>query len=227
MPARVLVVEDEPAISDAVTYALRAEGFDVEAVSDGEHALAEARTNGYDLVVLDLMLPGVSGMEVCRQIRAESALPILMLTARTSEVERVLGLEAGADDYVVKPFSVPELVSRVRAILRRRELDRGETPQLSAAGIEIDLRRHAVTVDGADVPVTRSELRLLSAFVREPGRVFSRGELMQLLWDSSYVGDQRACDAHISNLRRKIEIDPLRPARLLTVRGVGYRLAEM
>ena len=227
MPARVLVVEDEPAISDAVSYALRGEGFDVDAVSDGERALDAARANGYDIVVLDLMLPGVSGMEVCRQLRGESALPILMLTARTSEVERVLGLEAGADDYVVKPFSMPELVSRVRAILRRRELDRGEAPKLRASGIEIDLRRHTVTVDGEGVAVTPSELRLLTAFVREPGRVFSRRELMHLLWESSYPGDQRACDAHISNLRRKIEIDPLRPARLLTVRGVGYRLAEV
>jgi two-component system, OmpR family, response regulator RegX3 len=224
---RILIAEDEPAISDAVAYALRSEGYDVEAVPDGESALEATRSSGYDLLVLDLMLPDVSGLEVCRRLRVESAVPILMLTARTAEVDRVLGLEAGADDYVVKPFSMPELVSRVRAILRRRELDRGDTPRLIAANIELDLRRHTVEVDGESVRLTPSELRLLSFFMREPGRVFSRRELMQLLWESTYVGDQRACDAHIVNLRRKIERDPERPMRLLTVRGVGYKLAEV
>jgi two-component system response regulator RegX3 len=227
MTRRVLIAEDEPAISDAVAYALRAEGYDVDAVPDGESAIEATRSNGFDLLVLDLMLPGVSGVEVCRRIRAESALPILMLTARTSEVDRVLGLEAGADDYVAKPFSMLELISRVRAILRRRELDSGGVSQVRASGIELDLRRHTVEIDGESVRLTPSELRLLACFVREPERVFSRRELMQHLWDSTYVGDQRACDAHIVNLRRKIEQDPERPTRLLTVRGVGYKLAEV
>ena len=222
----MLIAEDEPAISDAVAYALRAEGFDVHAVGDGERALELARTNVYDLLLLDVMLPGISGVEVCRQIRAESPLPILMLTARTSEVDHVIGLDAGADDYVPKPFSMPELISRIRAILRRRELDRGEPPRLRAAGIEIDFTRHIVTVDGDAVQVTPSELRLLSTFVREPGRAFTRRELMELLWESAYGGDHRACDAHIANLRQKIEPDPASPTRLVTVRGVGYKLAE-
>jgi two-component system response regulator RegX3 len=224
---RILIAEDEPTISDAVAYALRTEGYDVEAVPDGESALEATRSNGYDLLVLDVMLPDVSGLEVCRRLRDESALPILMLTARTAEVDRVLGLEAGADDYVVKPFSMPELISRVRAILRRRELDRGGSPVLRAADIELDLRRHTVEVDGASVSLTPSELRLLSCFMREPGRVFSRRELMQLLWESTYVGDQRAADAHIVNLRRKIERDPQRPKRIVTVRGAGYKLGEV
>jgi two-component system, OmpR family, response regulator RegX3 len=227
MTGRILIAEDESAIADAVSYALRTEGYDVEAVSDGESALEATRSDGFDLLVLDVMLPDVSGLEVCRRLRDESALPILMLTARTAEVDRVLGLEAGADDYVVKPFSMPELVSRVRAILRRRELDRGGTPVLRVANIELDLRSHTVEVDGKSVRLTPSELRLLSCFMREPGRVFSRRELMQRLWDSTYVGDQRACDAHIVNLRRKIERDPQRPERLVTVRGAGYKLAEV
>jgi two-component system, OmpR family, response regulator RegX3 len=227
MTERVLVVEDEPAISDSVVYALRAEGYEVDALEDGESAIEATRSSSYDLLILDLMLPGISGIEVCRRIREANPLPILMLTARTAEVDRVLGLETGADDYVNKPFSMPELISRVRAILRRRELDRAGAPVLRAANIELDLSRHTAVIDGEPVPLTPSELRLLSYFVREPGRVFSRRELMQLLWDSTYVGDQRACDAHIVNLRRKIERDPQRPKRLVTVRGAGYKLAEV
>ncbi|MFL6037828.1 MAG: response regulator, partial [Gaiellaceae bacterium] len=151
MGPRILIAEDEAAIADSVAYALRGEGFDVDTVSDGEGALAAARANGYDVLVLDLMLPGVSGLEVCRRLRAESAIPIVMLTARTAEVDRVLGLEAGADDYVVKPFSMPELVSRVRAILRRRALDVAEPPRLEVGALSLDLARHTATVDGAPV----------------------------------------------------------------------------
>lgn len=222
MSPRVLLAEDEAAISDAVAYALRGEGFDVETVEDGEAALAVARSDGFDLLLLDLMLPGVSGVEVCRRLREESAIPILMLTARTAEVDRVVGLDAGADDYIVKPFSMPELISRVRAILRRRELDRGEPTQLRVGGLCVDLRRHTLTVDGKPVQVTLSEFKLLALLARHPERAFSRRELMQHLWDSSYVGDQRAGDTHVANLRRKIGRD-----RLVTIRGVGYKLVAM
>jgi two-component system, OmpR family, response regulator RegX3 len=217
---RVLIAEDEAAIADSVAYALRGEGFDVDTVGDGESALEAARADGYDVLLLDLMLPGVSGMEVCRRLRAESAIPILMLTARTAEVDRVVGLDAGADDYVVKPFSMPELLSRVRALLRRRELDRAEPTALRVGSLTVDVARHAATVDGNAVGLTPSEFKLLTLFARQPGRVFTRRQLMQHLWESSYVGDQRAGDAHIVNLRRKIGRD-----RIVTVRGVGYKLA--
>jgi len=217
--ARVLIAEDEPAIADSVAYALRGEGFEVDTVEDGESALQAARADGYDLLLLDLMLPGVSGMEVCRQLRAVSAIPILMLTARTAEVDRVVGLDAGADDYVVKPFSMPELISRVRATLRRRELDLAEPGALRVGSLALDLGRHAASVEGRPLRLTPSEFKLLTLFARHPERVFSRRELMQHLWDSSYVGDQRAGDAHIVNLRRKIGRE-----RLVTVRGIGYKL---
>jgi two-component system response regulator RegX3 len=216
---RVLIAEDEAAIADSVAYALRGEGFDVDTVEDGERALEAARADGYDVLLLDLRLPGVSGMEVCRRLRAESAIPIVMLTARTAEVDRVVGLDAGADDYVVKPFSMPELISRVRAILRRRELDLSEPTILRVGSLALDVGRHAVSVDGRNVPLTRSEFKLLTLLARHPERVFSRSELMQHLWDSSYVGDQRAGDAHVVNLRKKIGRE-----RLVTVRGVGYKL---
>jgi two-component system, OmpR family, response regulator RegX3 len=226
MTPRILIVEDEEAIADALTYSLRGEGFDVEAVGDGETALEEARRRPYDVMILDLMLPGISGVEVCRRLRAESAIPILMLTARTAEVDRVVGLDAGADDYVPKPFSTPELISRVRAILRRRELERG-TATRRVGGLELDLQRHVARVDGDTVSLTPSEFRLLSYLVEHADRVCLRRELMQHLWDSAYVGDERAIDVHVANLRRKIEPDPSKPARLVTVRGAGYMLAEV
>lgn len=221
MGTKVLIAEDEPAIADAVGYALRAEGFHVDAVEDGEAALEAVRRDSYDVLVLDLMLPGVSGIEICRRLRSESAIPILMLTARTAEVDRVLGLEAGADDYVVKPFSMPELVSRVRAILRRRALDLGDI-QMKAGGLEVDVRRHTVTADGEPVRLTPSEFKVLELLAREPERVFSRRELMQHLWGSSHTGDQRAADTHMANLRRKVGAE-----RIVTVRGLGYKLAEV
>jgi two-component system, OmpR family, response regulator RegX3 len=225
MTSRILVVDDEPGIVDLVSYGLRREGYDVDAVGDGEAALARARDDGYDLVVLDVMLPGISGLDVCRTLRAESDVPILMLTARDAEVDTVVGLEVGADDYVTKPFSLAELVSRVRAMLRRRALDRASAAGSvvrEAGGIRVDLARHEVTVDGQVVSLTPSEYRLLTLLMNEPHRVFTRREIMQHLWDSAWIADERTCDAHVSNLRRK-----LGPAadRIATVRGVGYKLA--
>ena len=229
MNERILVVDDEPAIVDAVVYALRRDGFEVDTAVDGREALEAGRAGSYDVLVLDLMLPEISGLDVCRMLRAESDVPIVMLTARDAEVDRVLGLELGADDYVTKPFSTAELVSRVRAILRRRELDRA--PAQSGVGrvgdLELDLVRHRVRVDGREVELTPSELSLLSLLAGAPDRVFPRREIMQHLWNSTYVGSERACDIHVSNLRRKIERDPARPERLLTVRSAGYKLVPV
>jgi two-component system response regulator RegX3 len=225
MPEAVLVVEDEEAIADAVAYALEGEGFEVDRAADGEEAIDRARKKDYELIVLDLRLPKVNGIEVTRTLRAESIVPILMLTAKDSEVDRVVGLEVGADDYVTKPFSMAELVSRVRAILRRRQLDRlsGE-PVRRVGGLRLDLVRHEVRVDEHTVRLTPSEFRLLTFLAEEPERVFSRREIMQHLWQSEYVGDERATDMHVSNLRKKIERDPDNPERVVTVRGIGYKL---
>jgi two-component system response regulator RegX3 len=226
--ARILVVEDEPTIADSVGYALRGEGHEVEVVGDGEHAVAVALDDEFDLLVLDLMLPGVSGVEVCRRLREESAVPILIVTARDSEVDRVLGLEAGADDYVTKPFSMTELLARVRAILRRRDLDaRASSAARRIGGLDLDLERYEASVDGEPVRLTQSELKLLAFLAREPGRVYSRREIMQHLWESDYVGDERAADLHVSNIRRKIERVPENPERLVTVRGAGYKLVPV
>lgn len=230
MSSRILLVEDEDAIAEALSYTLRGEGYVVDRVADGESALERTEAVEPDLLVLDLMLPGLSGLEVCRRLRgASSAIPILMLTARTAEVDRVVGLEAGADDYIVKPFSMPELVARVRAMLRRRELDRAESTDgvRRVGGLELDLSRHTATVDGRNVRLTSSEFRLLRTLAEHPGQVYTRRELMQRLWDSMYVGDERAADVHVANLRRKLEPDPKNPVRILTVRGAGYALAEM
>jgi two-component system response regulator RegX3 len=226
MTGRILVVEDEPAISDAVSYALREAGYEVEAVGDGDRALEAARSRQYDLMVLDLLLPGLPGLEVCHALREErSDLPIVMLTARDAELERVEGLDTGADDYVTKPFSVAELVSRVRSLLRRRELDRAGTAAVRAVGgLKLDVVRHTATVDGKPILLTRSEFRLVALLASEPGKPFTREQLIQHLWESDFVGDRRAIDVHVSNLRRKLEQDPRRPRRLLTVRGVGYKL---
>ena len=228
MSPRILVVEDEPALADAVSYALRGDGHLVESVDDGERALEEAASKPYDVMVLDVMLPGVSGIEVCRRLRAGSAVPILMLTARDTEVDRVLGLEAGADDYITKPFSMSELLARVRAILRRRELDAREAhPTRQVGGLRLDLERYEASVEGEPVQLTQSELKLLALLARDPGRVYSRREIMQHLWESQYIGDARAADLHVSNIRRKIERDPENPERLVTVRGAGYKLVAV
>ena len=227
MTERILVVEDEPAISDAVAYALREAGYDVESVGDGTAALEQARSREYDLMVLDLLLPGTSGLEVCKALRAEASdLPIVMLTARDAEHERVEGLDIGADDYVTKPFSVAELVSRVRSLLRRRALDRSMVPPTvrNVGGLHLDVARHTATIDGKPLTLTRSEFRLVALLASEPGKPFAREELVRHLWESSFVGDMRAIDVHVSNLRRKLESNPRQPRRLLTVRGVGYKL---
>jgi DNA-binding response OmpR family regulator len=226
---RVLIIEDDPGVLDVVTSALVAEGFDVDPAEEGEAGLAAARERDYDLVVLDLMLPDVPGVDVCRALRAEGGVPILMLTAKDAEIDRVLGLELGADDYVTKPFSMAELVSRIRAILRRRELDQSEVeaPIRRLGGLTIDLGRHEVFVDERPVQLTRSEFKILALLAKSPEQVHTRRELMEYLWQSEHVGDEHACDVHVSNLRRKIERDPSRPERILTVRGVGYKLVPV
>ena len=224
MSARVLLVEDEPAIRRSVSYALRQEGFDVELASDGETA-AETGT-GFDVVILDLMLPRMPGTEVLRRLRSVSAVPIIVLTARDSELDRVLGLELGADDYVTKPFSLAELASRVRAILRRRELDRLEGAGVAreVGGVRIDIALHEVLVDGRTIYLTPSQFKLLALLTEHPGEVVSRREIMRRLWDSDHMGDEHLCEVHVSNLRHKIERDPTNPRRILTVRGAGYKL---
>jgi DNA-binding response OmpR family regulator len=226
MSPRLLLADDEIDILEPITYALEREGFEVESVGDGEAALSAARTGTFDLLVLDVMMPKLSGFDVCRTLRSESDLPIILLTARDAEVDRVLGLELGADDYVPKPFSTAELVSRVRALLRRRELDReqGRAAVTNVGGLRIDFVRHSVLVDGNPVELTPSEFRLLELFAEQPGRVFSREQIMEHLWRTPFIGDTRACDVHISNLRRKIERDPGHPERVITVRGLGYKL---
>ncbi len=226
MIGRILVADDERDILDAVAYALTAEGFDVEVVTDGEAALAAAQREEFDVVLLDVLMPGLSGTEVCRRLRADSIVPILMLTAKDAEVDRVLGLEVGADDYVTKPFSIAELVGRVHAILRRRDFERAAagSPIRVLGGLRIDLTRHRVEIGGSPVQLTPSELRLLAFLADSPEQVFSRAQIMEHLWETPYVGDARACDVHIYNLRQKIELDPAHPTRLLTVREVGYRL---
>jgi two-component system response regulator RegX3 len=227
MSVRILLADDEPDLTESVVYALRREGFDVDSVADGEAALDAARGTAYDLAVLDVMMPKLSGLEVCRALRNESDLPIIMLTARDAEVDRVLGLELGADDYLTKPFSLAELVSRIRALLRRRELDRAAAsagPTQVVGGLELDLVRHRVTADGRPVQLTPSEFKLLALLSEHPEQVFGRREIMEHLWETPYVGDQRACDVHVSNLRRKIERDPANPTRIVTVREVGYKL---
>jgi two-component system response regulator RegX3 len=221
---RVLVVDDEEAIREGVAYSLRAEGLEVECSDSGASALAALSEDGFDVVVLDIMLGDISGVEVARRIRAAHDVPILMLTARDDEADLVLGFEAGADDYVTKPFSMRELILRTRAILRRRELDRGVPAQIMRAGdLELDLLRHEVRVAGTPTRVSPTELRILALLAGED-RAFTRKEILQHAWETTFVPDVRACDVHIANLRKKIEPDASNPVRLLTVRGVGYRL---
>jgi two-component system, OmpR family, response regulator RegX3 len=229
---RILVADDEPSVRDAVGYALQQEGFDVELAIDGDDADRKLSPGDldFDLLILDIMMPGRSGLDLCRDVRSRSPVPIILLTAKDAEVDKVVGLEVGADDYVTKPFSVRELLGRVRAQLRRRELDRSssvrEGKTIEAGAVRIDLARHLVTVRDEPVNLTRSEFQVLRLLAERPGQVFSRLEIMEELWQSEFSGDVRACDVHISNLRQKIEIDPQEPELVLTVRGVGYRLAE-
>jgi DNA-binding response OmpR family regulator len=226
--SRILVVEDEPAVAEAVTYALRDAGYDVDHTNNGTEALAAAREEHYDLMVLDPLLRGVPGLDVCRALRAESDLPIVMLTSRDAEGDPVTGLDAGADDYVTKPFSLLELVSRVRALLRRRDLDRAGNANVVFVGeLHLDISRHSATIDGRPLRLTVSEFRLLQLLASDPGKVFTRDDLIRQLWESDFTGDRRAIDVHISNLRRKLEPDPRNPQRLITVRGVGYKLVAV
>ncbi len=226
----ILVVDDEPSVRESVGYALEQEGFQVTLASDGEDAEGRLANSEFDLLVLDIMMPGKSGLDICREVRARSAVPIILLTAKDAEVDKVVGLEVGADDYVTKPFSVRELLGRVRAQLRRRELDRsvggGEGTAIEAGPVTIDLARHLLTVRGEPVSLTRSEFQVLRLLAENPGQVFSRKEIMEELWQTEFRGDVRACDVHISNLRQKIERDPQKPELVLTVRRVGYRFAD-
>jgi DNA-binding response OmpR family regulator len=227
-PGKVLIAEDEPVTAALVVAALEGEGFEVVRVADGAAALEAALGGGFDLVTLDWMLPGMTGLDVCRALRERSDVPILMLTGRTEESDVVRALEVGADDYVTKPFSLAILVTRVRAILRRRALDResqagGELRTVGA--VTLDLARHEVVVDGKAVELTRAEFNLLALLSSQPGETFTRDQITQHLWRSETVPPTRSCDFHVRNVRRKIERDPGRPKRLLTVRGAGYRLA--
>ena len=226
--SRILVVDDEPSVRESVAYALEHEGFDVTLATDGEDAEARLADNEFELLILDIMMPGKSGLDICREVRAESAVPIILLTAKDAEVDKVVGLEVGADDYVTKPFSVRELLGRVRAQLRRRELDRSTgdpAAAITVGPVMIDLARHLVTVRGEPVNLTRSEFQVLRLLAEKPGEVFSRKQIMEELWQTEFRGDVRACDVHISNLRQKIERDPQNPELVLTVRRVGYRFA--
>jgi DNA-binding response OmpR family regulator len=225
---RILVADDDQVILDAVSDALERERFDVVTVTDGERALETARAERFDVVILNVVMPKLFGTDVCRTLRAESDVPVILISARGRDIDSVLGLELGADDYIAKPFSLAVLVSRVRALLRRRALDVAATgPAVATVGdLRLDFARHQAYVGDDPVHLTRSEFRLLSLLAQEPERVFTRRELMEHLWQSTYVGDERAADIHVSNLRAKIEQDPRNPERLLTVRGVGYALSS-
>jgi two-component system response regulator RegX3 len=219
------VVEDEESFSDPVAYMLRREGYEVSIAATGPDGLAEFERAGADLVLLDVMLPGLSGTEVCRSIRARSNVPIIMLTARDSEIDKVVGLELGADDYVTKPFSSRELVARIRAVLRRNTEDDELLPGVLEAGpVRMDVERHVVTVNGTPTQLPLKEFDLLEMMLRNAGRVLTRGQLIDRIWGSDYVGDTKTLDVHVKRLRAKIEPDPGAPRYLLTVRGLGYKL---
>ena len=222
---RVLVVEDEESFSDALSFMLRREGYEVGVTSDGSTALEEFDRHGADLVLLDLMLPGISGTEVCRTLRQRSTVPIIMVTAKDGEVDKVVGIELGADDYVTKPFSSRELVARIRAVLRRRGEPEDMLPSILEAGpVRIDVDRHVVAVRGETVAMPLKEFDLLELLVRNAGRVLTRGQIIDRVWGSDYVGDTKTLDVHVKRLRAKIEEDPREPTLILTVRGLGYKL---
>jgi two-component system response regulator RegX3 len=223
--ARVLVVEDEESFSDALSYMLRKEGFEVSVAATGTSALTEFDRTGADIVLLDLMLPEMSGTEVCRQLRSRSHVPIIMVTARDSEIDKVVGLEIGADDYVTKPYSPRELVARIRAVLRRNagEVTELSPPTLSAGPVRMDVERHVVTVSGGAVPLPLKEFELLEMLLRNAGRVLTRGQLIDRVWGADYVGDTKTLDVHVKRLRSKIEPEPSAPRYIVTVRGLGYK----
>ncbi len=223
--ARVLVVEDEESFSDALSYMLRKEGFEVSIAGTGTEAMTEFDRSGADIVLLDLMLPEMSGTEVCRQLRQRSNVPIIMVTARDSEIDKVVGLEIGADDYVTKPYSPRELVARVRAVLRRQAPDSGELAPttLSAGPVRMDVDRHVVTVNGESVQLPLKEFELLELLLRNAGRVLTRGQLIDRVWGADYVGDTKTLDVHVKRLRSKVEPEPSTPRYIVTVRGLGYK----
>ncbi len=224
---KILIVEDEESLADPLAYLLRKEGFETSLAIDGPAALDEFEKGGIDLVLLDLMLPGMSGTEVCRRLRAVSSVPIIMVTARDSEIDKVVGLELGADDYVTKPYSTRELVARIRAVLRRGpevEEEASSDEQIIEGGrVKMDVERHTVLVDGQPVPMPLKEFDLLEYLMRNAGRVLTRGQLIDRIWGANYVGDTKTLDVHVKRLRTKIEREPSRPTQLVTVRGLGYK----
>ncbi|MEV4562225.1 response regulator transcription factor [Nonomuraea sp. NPDC049419] len=222
---RVLVVEDEESFSDALSYMLRKEGFEVSVAATGPEALDTFDRNGADLVLLDLMLPGLPGTEVCRSLRQRSKVPVIMLTAKDSEIDKVVGLELGADDYVTKPFSSRELVARIRAVLRRQGdvTEELESAVLAVGPVRMDVDRHVVAVRGEPVQLPLKEFELLEVLLRNAGRVLTRGQLIDRVWGADYVGDTKTLDVHVKRLRAKIESDPSNPRCILTVRGLGYK----
>ncbi len=221
---RILIVEDEPSLSEPLAFLLRREGYDIDVADDGRAALAAFDRAGADLVLLDLMLPGLPGTEVCRELRSRSTVPIIMLTAKDSEVDIVVGLELGADDYVTKPYSSRELLARIRAVLRRHtEVADDDHGVVEAGSVRMDTERHAVAVRGAEVPMPLKEFELLELLMRNAGRVLTRGQLIDRVWGSDYFGDTKTLDVHIKRIRSKIEEEPSDPKLLLTVRGLGYR----
>ncbi|MFI6425724.1 response regulator [Promicromonospora sp. NPDC050880] len=227
---RILVVEDEESYRDPLTYQLTREGFEVVEAADGNSALAAYDAEGADLVLLDLMLPGLSGTEVCRELRARGDVPVIMLTAKDSEIDKVVGLELGADDYVTKPYSYRELLARVRAVLRRRQpsdpAESDEDGVLEVGPVRMDVERHTVAVSGQNVALPLKEFDLLELLMRNAGRVLTRGQLIDRVWGADYVGDTKTLDVHVKRIRSKIEPDPGTPKYLLTVRGLGYKLAD-
>ncbi len=221
---RILVVEDEESFSEALVFLLKKEGFEVTVADTGTKAVAEFERTGADLVLLDLMLPGLSGTEVCRQIRSRSSVPIIMLTAKDSEIDKVVGLELGADDYVTKPYSSRELTARIRAVLRRQgDFEDPEDAVLNVAGVRMDTERHEVSVNGERIQLPLKEFELLEILLRNAGRVLTRIQLIDRVWGSDYVGDTKTLDVHVKRLRSKIEKDPANPVHLITLRGLGYK----
>lgn len=230
MPRTILVVDDEPTLLETLAEGLEAEGFEVVTAQDGRKALETFRASQPDLILLDLMLPELSGMEVCRIVRAESSVPILMLTAKSAEVDKIVGLEVGADDYVTKPFSFRELLARIHALLRRSEQRAGaelERPERVRLGrVEVDLAGHRLLRGGAPLPVKPKAFELLAFLLKNPGQVFTRDQLLERVWGYDYAGETRTVDVHVHWLRAQIEEDPAEPAFLQTVRGVGYVLRQ-
>ena len=221
---RVLVVEDEDSISEALSFLLRKEGFEVNVAGSGPAALAEFDRVGADIVLLDLMLPGLSGLEVCRELRQRADVAVLMLTAKDSEVDKVVGLELGADDYVTKPFSTRELVARIRAVLRRRGQGSDSSEDVLESGpVRLDIDRHVVSIGGQQISMPLKEFELLEVLLRNAGRVLTREQLMSRVWGADYFGDTKTLDVHVKRLRAKLEPDPSAPRHLVTIRGVGYR----